>query len=374
MRAMTCTDSDRFPDCVSSEPMDPSRFSLDPAGLDHAFAVAASQAADETAPFVIVGVATADRVVRLEAYSPSDRPRLGAGWAGPIASISKPIVATVILQLVAEGRLGLGDDLRDIVPGLGRGSRPRITPWHVLGHTSGIQDVDLFELMAVGTSRETVLEAVLNAPQVAPPGSRFEYVTGTWELLAATIEAIDGSPFDACLVRRLFEPLGMASTAFDPRPTHAGRIVPVAYGSMGRGQRPEDILDAGATTQVAGGGLWSTAHDLLRFGRAMLQGGELDGVRVLPPAFVELMTRESTVDGLGRHDDPLESHHYALGWGLPGPTMPGSRVAFGHGGATGTRLWIDPASGLVFVYLTAVWGFPVDPIDRVMNAMYAALR
>ena len=128
-----------------------------------------------------------------------------------------------------------------------------------------------------------------------------------------------------------------------------------------------------------GGGLWSTAADLLRFGRAMLRGGELDGVRILSPAFVALMTREVTAprgvtwEGLGVAPDPQQSSHYAIGWGRPGVSGPASDRAFGHGGVSGTRLWIDPAYDLVYVYLTGKWGLPLAPIDAVEHAIYAAL-
>ena len=124
---------------------------------------------------------------------------------------------------------------------------------------------------------------------------------------------------------------------------------------------------------LAGGGLWSRAEDVLRFGRAILRRGELDGVRVLSPAFVDLMTREVTVNGLGAATDVLRAEHYAVGWGKPGVASPASPSAFGHGGATGTRLWVDPAHDLVFVYLTGVWEMPHTPINAVHDAVYAAL-
>jgi CubicO group peptidase (beta-lactamase class C family) len=105
----------------------------------------------------------------------------------------------------------------------------------------------------------------------------------------------------------------------------------------------------------------------------MLRGGELDGVRVLPSAHLALMRREVTVGGIGAAADPLLADHYALGWGRPRADTVGSPDAFGHGGATGTRLWIDPERDLVFVYLTGDWGFPLEPVDAVMHAVYAAL-
>jgi CubicO group peptidase (beta-lactamase class C family) len=126
--------------------------------------------------------------------------------------------------------------------------------------------------------------------------------------------------------------------------------------------------------RLAGGGLWSTGSDLLRFGRAILRGGELDGARVLSPAFVELMTRATTTGGLGIAPDRLDDEHYALGWVRRSPAGIGSADAFGHGGVTGTRLWIDPAWDLVFVYLTGAWGMSPQPSRAALHAVYGALR
>jgi CubicO group peptidase (beta-lactamase class C family) len=126
---------------------------------------------------------------------------------------------------------------------------------------------------------------------------------------------------------------------------------------------------------LPGGGLWSTAADLVRLGRAMLGGGELDGAQVLPAAYVALMTREQTVGGLGSTGDPVRDHHHALGWAKPDPrTDPASSAAFGHNGSTGTRLWIDPLHDLVVVYLTGAQGYPQRLIDETVQLVYAALR
>jgi CubicO group peptidase (beta-lactamase class C family) len=106
----------------------------------------------------------------------------------------------------------------------------------------------------------------------------------------------------------------------------------------------------------------------------MLRGGELDGARVLSPAFLELMTRETTQGGLGAATDRLLDEHYALGWGKRGTAGVGSASAFGHGGVTGTRLWIDPGYDLVVVYLSGVWNLPSGPRDAALIAVYGALR
>ena len=135
------------------------------------------------------------------------------------------------------------------------------------------------------------------------------------------------------------------------------------------------MVAAYTALRLAGGGLWSTADDLLRFGRAMLRGGELDGVRVLGRPIVDLMTREVTVNGLGTTGDRLADDHYAIGWGKPGAGVTElSRSAFGHGGVSGTRLWVDPAYDLVFVYLTGPWGTRTRPATTSCWPSYGAIE
>ncbi|HZL15796.1 MAG TPA: serine hydrolase, partial [Verrucomicrobiae bacterium] len=214
------------------------------------------------------------------------------------------------------------------------------------------------------------------------PGSRYAYCSISFDLLAELITRIAGEPYPVILRRRILDPLAMASTTFDPFDGLAERMAPVFMsgvpGALQREVPPEQALGELrhlASMALPGAGLWSSAGDLVRFGRALLRGGELDGARILPPAYVDLMTREQTVGGLGAAADPVRAAHYALGWGKPDPrTEPGSPASFGHGGSTGTRLWIDPKHDLVVVYLTGAWDFPSGRIDRVLHAVYAALR
>ena len=79
---------------------------------------------------------------------------------------------------------------------------------------------------------------------------------------------------------------------------------------------------------------------------------------------LDLMTR-GTVNGLGTTGDQLVDDHYGIGWGKPGAGSPASPLAFGHGGVSGTRLWIDPAYDLEYVYLTGLWGGAGEAIDEV---------
>lgn len=352
---------------------------LDAAALDAAFAVAARQVDEGTAPWAVLGVATRERLLRLEAVSPAGPdPRVGTGTVALVASISKPIFATVVMQLVAEGRLSLRQPVEEILPEAARSrpaGAPPITPWHLLSHTSGLVDLDVTGPLSRCETHEEAVRLLLQEPRRWAPGERYAYATATFDLLGALVEKLDGRPYPEALRARVLDPLGMDDTTFDPRVGHADRFtIPLTSPAPGAGPFDDATMGAFIRFAMPGAGLWSTASDILRFGRAFLRGGELDGVRILAPAHVALMTREVTVNGLGRAADPLEDAHYALGWGTRGPTSPGAPGAFGHGGITGTRLWVDPANDLAIVYLTGVWDQPPWAVDPVMNAVYAALR
>ena len=271
--------------------------------------------------------------------------------------MTKPIVATAVMHEVEAGRLDLGEPLVAWLPDLGAAGASPYSAWHVLTHTSGLGDVDIERLLLEGGDRDELVRRTLALPQLTRPGSTFRYATSPFDLLACALERRLGRALDALLRDNVLGPLGMIDTTFMPGPDLATRMAPVTVNLPSLAGVPSSALIAGYNgLRLAGGGLWSTAADLLRFGRAMLRGGELDGQRVLSPAFVALMTREVTVGGLGAAEDVQRSEHYAIGWGKPGIASVASPASFGHGGATGTRLWIDPAHDLVFLYMSGVVG------------------
>ena len=357
---------------------------LDEDALDRAFDVAARRVRTGELPFSILGVANAAGTIRLEAVTAPHAERAVASDAVCLlASITKPIVATAALRLAADGVLNLRGPLADWLPELRDDGRRAITPWHVLTHTTGIDDESVEALLRDGLNREALLARVLARPLAVAPGSRFRYMTLPFELLALAMERATGQDLPTILGWTVLDPLGMRDTVFDPRAAgraHRMAQVNIALWEGTRLLGNEDpavsaaLVDRYTALRLAGGGLWSTAGDLLRFGRAMLRGGELDGERVLSPAFVELATREVTVDGLGREADRLEDGHYALGWGKAGPAHPASPAAFGHGGQSGTKLWVDPVHDLVVVFLSASWNMPGIVAEESLLAVYAATR
>ena len=323
---------------------------------------------------MILGIADAAGVVRVEAFGPRDGQRIGVDAVCLLASITKPIVTTAVLHEVETGRLDLAEPLSNELPDLAGADRQPFGAWHVLTHTSGMGDVDVEALLARGGDRAELLRLALAMPQDTPPGSTFRYASTTFELLAEALERRLDVTFEDLVRRNVLAPLGMGDTVWAPTAEQASRVAPITVDLPAlAGVAARDLLAGYTRLRLSGGGLWSTAEDVLRFGRAMLRRGELDGLRVLSSAFVELATREVTIGGLGAATDIARSEHYAIGWGKPPIASPASSASFGHGGATGTRLWVDPAHDLVFLYLTGVWEMPHPPINAVQNAVYAAL-
>ena len=348
--------------------------------FDPAFAVAARQVQAGTVPFVILAVAGAEGLTRMDAFPPVEGPRIGTNAVCLLASITKPIVATAVMRLVQDGAFPLTVPLSRWLPELDAAGLAPFTAWHVLTHTTGIADIDLEQLLVEGGDRPELIRRTIAAGHESVPGSRFRYASFTFDLLAEAVERALDRPFEEVLRETVLGPLGMTETAFDPTP-FGDRRAPVVVGGWDGSHR---AVDAGADAhgmvatytalRLAGGGLWSTAGDLVRFGRAMLRGGELDGVRVLGRPIVDLMTREVTINGLGATGDRLADDHYAIGWGKPGAASPSSALGFGHGGASGTLLWVDPACDLMFAYLTGQWGNPHPASHDVLLAAYGAIE
>jgi CubicO group peptidase (beta-lactamase class C family) len=348
---------------------------FEPDRLDTAFDLARRQVDANEVPFVILAIAGADGLVRLDAFSPAGGPRTGSNAVCLLASITKPVTASLVIRLVESGRFPLTVPLTRWLPELDAAGLQPFTAWHVLSHTTGLTDIAVETVVARGGGRDEVIRQTIAQGQRWAPGSRFLYTTFTFDLLALAVERALARPFEEILREEILDPLAMTDTTFDMS-VAGGRRAPIVLGSgqpLPPGITPEQALAGYASLRLAGGGLFSTATDLVRFGRAMLRGGELDGARVLGRTTVELMTREVTDDGLGRMEDRLADEHYALGWGKRGMASPASASAFGHGGISGTRLWIDPAHDLVFVYLTGAWGGARVSIDAVQLAVYAAL-
>ncbi|HEU5101172.1 MAG TPA: serine hydrolase domain-containing protein [Roseiflexaceae bacterium] len=351
---------------------------LDPARLQRAVAVAEDAVRNGPYPSALLAVANAETTLLNHTVSHPERAPVREDGIFLLASITKPIVATAIMRLVEEGRLLLSDPVVKYIPEFDQFGKQAVTIWHILTHTSGLEEAHWWEqLYQQRAPVEAFLPAVCQSPLHFEPGTRYEYCSLSFVVLGELIARLGGLPYPEYLQQHIFAPLGMRDTSFAPSGAQQERAIHV-YGLGEEAVEPSArrFLDHFVTVAAPGGGLWSTAADLVRFGQAFLRGGRWGGYQLLSPAAIELMTRLHTgglVEILEYKPVPAS---YGLGWGKPGAggqTLASPR-AYEHGGATGTRLHIDPEWDLVFVFLTNCWGIQGDASQRALNVVYGALR
>jgi uncharacterized protein YbbC (DUF1343 family)/CubicO group peptidase (beta-lactamase class C family) len=269
-----------------------------------------------------------------------------------IASLTKSVAtAPSIMILVEEGKVRLGDPVVRYLPEFGSGGadRAKVTVEQLLVHRAGFPPDDPLELYT--GPPEEIFARKFALPLASAPGQRFVYSDVGYEVLGELVRRVSGQSLDEFAAARIFKPLGMSHTTFLPlaHGIPASRIAPTerSDGRLLRG----DVHDprARALGGVAGhAGVFSTADDLARFCRMILQGGGLGGARVLSPLGVEALTRsrfygDGDVRALGFDMATAYSRNrgdlFPLG-------------SFGHTGFTGTSLWIDPASRSFVVFLS----------------------
>jgi CubicO group peptidase (beta-lactamase class C family) len=280
---------------------------------------------------------------------------------------------------------------------------------HTAGLTYGFQqrsNVDaayrekkIGEVEKAGTLK-TMVEDLAKIPLEFSPGDAWNYSVAT-DVLGYLVEKISGMPFEQFLKQRIFEPLGMKDTDFYVPADKAHRFA-ACYSAPGGAmtfhatdrQGNLTLQDDPETSSFlspppfisGGGGLCSTAADYLTFCRALLNGGELGGVRLLGPKTLALMTTNHLPGGreLPELSRSLfsEAAYHGVGFGLgfsvtmdPAKTLiPGSRGEYAWGGAATTSFWIDPAEELITIFMTQVLPSSAYPLRRELRTMiYAAI-
>ncbi len=341
----------------------PASSGIDAARLDRIDAVVEQAIADKQLPGAVVLVGRGDAVLWQKAYG--HRAILPAEEAMTLdtmfdmASLTKVVATTTaVMMLVEDGQIRLTDRVATFIPGFERYGKARITIRDLLMHMSGLRpDLDLTEDWV---GYDTAIALAIEEVPTNPPGSRFVYSDINFFLLADVVARVSGLAFDEFVRTRIFEPLGMRDTMFNPPVASVPRIAPtqpctpyawpcdVPGARMLRGVVHDPT--ARRMQGVAGhAGLFSTAADLAVFARMLLGGGAVDGTRILSPLTVARMTSPATPVG--------EANVRGLGWDLDssysanrGELLP--LGSFGHTGFTGTSLWIDPATGLFVVFLS----------------------
>ena len=352
---------------------------LDPARLDDVFMRLGERVVSGHVPAAALAVGDARGPLRKEVFvgeaGHSGGGRMDAESIFFLASVTKPIFATAFMQLVEEGLVALHEPISRHLPEFTGGGRERVTAFHLLTHTSGVQDVLPELIRRTRPSGPRLTRLTIEAPLRHEPGTRWEYCSTSFYLLAEMARRLTGLAAEPLLRERLFEPLGMADTTFDPRRARRP-IVPVQ--GIGADNRLKRFLLLRYVASIAhpGGGLFGTLDDLLHFGAALLRPAQADG-RWLPiaPKTFRLMAQDHVRGLPGVAYDEERPMHHGLAWSKPtlNKDVPGGPGVVDHGGATGTRLWIDPDAELVFVYFTSRWDPDRGPELEALRGTYAAL-
>jgi uncharacterized protein YbbC (DUF1343 family)/CubicO group peptidase (beta-lactamase class C family) len=316
-------------------------------------------------PGAVVVVGRGDQTLYEKAFGfratvPAEEP-MSVDTVFDLASLTKVVATTTaVMTLVDEGRLRLNDTVASRVPGFERYGKGGITIRHLMTHVSGLRpDVDLHPW----SGYDAAIELAKDEVPTAAPGETFVYSDINYFLLGDIVTRITGQSLDAYLKARVFGPLGMTETGFNPPKALLARIAPTercAEQDAWPCKRPDAAPLRGVvhdpTARRMGGiaghaGLFSTARDLKIFARMLLGKGRLGTTRVLSAAAVTAMTSPQSPAGM--------TSIRGLGWDIDtsfssnrGDLFPVG-TSYGHTGFTGTSLWVDPGSNSFVIFLSS---------------------
>jgi CubicO group peptidase (beta-lactamase class C family) len=284
------------------------------------------------------------------------------------ASLSKVLAtAPSVLKLAEEGRIDLDAKLVTYFPECANGGKDAITIRHLLTHSSGLPSGLPPKPAWHGDAAAHALAC--SQAVTHPPGTFFRYSDINYILLGQLVQKVSGMPLDEFARTRFYEPLKMRDTGYLPlrrlgsgahvptaliAPTQKGANEGSAHGDLAPGQLLQGVVHDPTARRMDGvagsAGVFTTAHDVARYARMLLQGGELDGVRVLSQESVRLMTTAQSPAGIAALR--------GLGMDIASPYAVRPRGtlfpvgSYGHTGFTGCVLWIDPGSHAFYVLLS----------------------
>jgi CubicO group peptidase (beta-lactamase class C family) len=357
-----------------------------------------------TIPGAVVLIARNGKVAYLEAIGFQDREKkvpMSTDAIFQIASMTKPFTSVAIMMLVEEGKILLSDPASVYLPefktlqvgvekiNVATGNaelslepaQRQMTIQDLLRHTSGLTYSFLGKSLVkeayseakVFDPNQTLAEFVTKLsklPLAHQPGTTWDYSMST-DVLGRIVEVVSGIPFDQFIADRIVKPLRLSDTGFFVAEEKAGRVArPQVDPATGK---PPPIADVTKRPNwmSGGGGMVSTASDYVRFSQMLLNGGELDGARLLSPHTVALMTSDQTppdiaysrealqiFEPLGIAPTPRDGQGFGLGFMVRTRTgqnmVPGSPGVFYWQGAWGTAFWVDPKEKLIAVLLVQV--------------------
>ncbi|WP_254509098.1 serine hydrolase domain-containing protein [Anatilimnocola floriformis] len=277
-----------------------------------------------------------------------------------VASMSKMFAGASVMMLVDEGKLSLDDPVTKYIPQLSKWMvveekdashvllKPLVRPVtirHLLSHTSGLTgSAEVQQVTGADTTPLKVRSlSSVTGPLQSQPGEKYAYGNQGMNIAARVVELVSEMPYEEFLQKRFFDPLGMSETTFWPSAAQVARLAGAygpnksktefARGNIGFLTKP--YSDRTNRHPEAGGGLFSTTHDIFRYGLMLANDGELDGKRYLSAAAMDELRKEQTGS---------TKVNYSLGYHL-------RNGMFGHDGALGTDLSVDPKTGMVTVFM-----------------------
>ncbi len=304
-----------------------------------------------------------------------------------IASMSKPVVGVAVMILVDEGKLDLDAPIERYLPEFNEQwvvteqdsehvllakNTQRITLRHLLSHTSGLPFSSLIEHPTLDQLRlKDTVRGYAMMPLKSEPGTKYQYSNAGINTAGRIIEVVSGMSFESFLDKRIFEPLGMIDTTFWPNDSQLKRLAK-AYQPNGDKTDLQEMTIGQLTYPLSdrmrcpmpGGGLFSTAADMAKFGQMVLNLGRYDlrdgkEMRLLTERAVKEMTKRQTA--------PHIQESYGLGWA-------GNNDSSGHGGALSTNLNVNFQEELVTVFLVQHAGYPGRDGPKIYPAFIDAAK
>ncbi len=275
------------------------------------------------------------------------------------ASVTKPMTVTAVMILVEWGYLLLDDPVHTIIPEFGNRGKEAVTVRHLMTHTSGLPDMlpNNIALRQAHAPLSEFYRQMFDLELDFAPGTHLQYQSCGIAMLAVIVERLSGMSLPDFLHTELFVPLGMQDTALGVRDLPQERIAHVNVGDEMRGTDWSWNTPYWWHLGVPWGGMFSTVRDMARCCQMFLNGGELDGVRVLSPATVAAMTRDQTSSMALLPAQERHQQAWGLGWRVISAAWSagGNLLAsgsFGHSGSTGTVSWVDPVQEVICVLFT----------------------
>jgi CubicO group peptidase (beta-lactamase class C family) len=361
----------------------PEEIGLSPLRLARLGAVMSGEIERGRVPGAVVLIARHGRLAFFESFGQRD-----AASHAPMAkdaifriySMTKPVTSVAAMMMWEEGRFLLSDpiakylpDLADLKVAVERGAEFELVPLErpitiqdLLRHTSGLtyefRGSARVQKMYMGAkiysrsqSSAEQVAALGKLPLLHQPGTRWEYGRST-DVVGRLIEVLSGQPLSVFFERQILAPLGMVDTAFHVPPRNHARLAE-AFARDPDSGGPVQLLEVRSAPnfESGGGGLVSTASDYARFLQMLLNGGTLDGCRVLSRKTIEFMTADHLGPITGAPDLLLPGHGFGLGFAVRMHVgiahVPGSIGQYFWGGLAGTNFWVDPVEQLIALML-----------------------